>query len=70
VARISPESLTARDHTVARAVQEVADDHGVTCSQVAIACAVRCRPKHLIALDDMRGALEQWRDWTRRWAAT
>ena len=35
--RISPESLSARDHAVARVVQQVADELGVTCSQVAIA---------------------------------
>jgi aryl-alcohol dehydrogenase-like predicted oxidoreductase len=35
--RIDPASLTPRDHQAARAVQEVADELGVTASQVAIA---------------------------------
>ncbi len=35
--RVAPESLSARDHTAARAVQNVADELGVTASQVAIA---------------------------------
>jgi aryl-alcohol dehydrogenase-like predicted oxidoreductase len=35
--RLTAESLSARDHTVAKAVQDVADDLGATPSQVAIA---------------------------------
>ncbi|MEU7748198.1 aldo/keto reductase [Nonomuraea sp. NPDC049158] len=35
--RLSAESLSARDHAIARAVQDVADDLGATPSQVAIA---------------------------------
>ncbi|WP_329081956.1 MULTISPECIES: aldo/keto reductase [unclassified Streptosporangium] len=35
--RVDPGSLTARDHAVARAVLEVADELGVTAAQVAIA---------------------------------
>ncbi|ETK37908.1 aldo/keto reductase [Microbispora sp. ATCC PTA-5024] len=35
--RVDAASLSERDHAVARAVQEVADELGVTCSQVAIA---------------------------------
>ncbi|GLW06852.1 oxidoreductase [Microtetraspora sp. NBRC 13810] len=37
VTRVDPGSLTSRDHTVARAVREVAGDLGVTAAQVAIA---------------------------------
>jgi aryl-alcohol dehydrogenase-like predicted oxidoreductase len=35
--RVAPDSLGARDHAAARAVQEVADELGATASQVAIA---------------------------------
>ncbi|MEV4266626.1 aldo/keto reductase [Kribbella sp. NPDC049584] len=35
--RLAPESLSARDHAVARVVQDVADELGATPSQVAIA---------------------------------
>lgn len=35
--RLAPESLSARDHAVARVVQDVADELGTTSSQVAIA---------------------------------
>jgi aryl-alcohol dehydrogenase-like predicted oxidoreductase len=47
--RVSPESVTARDHAVAQSVQDVADDLGVTCSQVAIAWTrARSRAVHPI----------------------
>ncbi|RZU13990.1 aryl-alcohol dehydrogenase-like predicted oxidoreductase [Kribbella rubisoli] len=40
--RLAPESLSARDHAVARVVQDVADELGTTSSQVAIAWTM-CR---------------------------
>ena len=40
--RLAPESLSARDHAVARVVQDVADELGATPSQVAIAWTM-CR---------------------------
>lgn len=47
--RAAPESLSGRDHAAARAVQDVADELGVTAAQVAIAwtCA-RSRAVHPI----------------------
>jgi aryl-alcohol dehydrogenase-like predicted oxidoreductase len=42
--RLSPESLSARDHAVARVVQDVADDLGATPSQVAIAWTMSRSP--------------------------
>ncbi|NUP00144.1 MAG: aldo/keto reductase [Nonomuraea sp.] len=47
--RLSPESLSARDHAVAGVVKEVADDLGATPSQVAIAWTmIRSRAVHPI----------------------
>lgn len=47
--RIAPESLGAREHAAARAVQEVADEVGATSSQVAIAWTrARSRAVHPI----------------------
>ncbi|MCT9932019.1 aldo/keto reductase [Planotetraspora sp. A-T 1434] len=47
--RLNAESLSARDHAVARVVQDVADDLGVTPSQVAIAWTMsRSRAVHPI----------------------
>jgi len=47
--RLNAESLSARDHAVARVVQEVADDLGATPSQVAIAWTMsRSRAVHPI----------------------
>jgi aryl-alcohol dehydrogenase-like predicted oxidoreductase len=47
--RVAPESLSARDHAAARAVQEVADGLGATAAQVAIAWTyARSRAVHPI----------------------
>lgn len=47
--RVDPESLGARDHAAARAVQEIADELGATASQVAIAWTwARSRTVHPI----------------------
>jgi aryl-alcohol dehydrogenase-like predicted oxidoreductase len=47
--RLAPESVSVRDHAAARAVQEVADELGVTASQVAIAWTrARSRTVHPI----------------------
>ncbi|WP_406314054.1 aldo/keto reductase [Streptosporangium sp. NBC_01639] len=43
-ARLSPGSVSERDHAVARAVQEVADEMGATPSQVAIAWTMSRSP--------------------------
>ncbi|GAA3142106.1 aldo/keto reductase [Planomonospora alba] len=64
--RISPESLGPREHAVARAVQEVADESGATPSQVAIAWTrARSRVIHPIIgarsveqLNDNLGAID------------
>ncbi|MFC4063064.1 aldo/keto reductase [Planomonospora corallina] len=64
--RISPDSLGSREHAVARAVQEVADESGATASQVAIAWTrARSRAIHPIIgarsveqLDDNLGATD------------
>ncbi|WP_189243999.1 aldo/keto reductase, partial [Planobispora rosea] len=64
--RVSPESLGPRDHAVARAVQEVADELGATPSQVAIAWTrARSRAVHPIVgarsteqLKDNLGAID------------
>jgi aryl-alcohol dehydrogenase-like predicted oxidoreductase len=42
--RLAPESLSSRDHAVARVVQDVADELGVTPSQVAIAWTMSRSP--------------------------
>jgi aryl-alcohol dehydrogenase-like predicted oxidoreductase len=42
--RLAPESLSSRDHAVARVVQDVADELGVTPSQVAIAWTMNRSP--------------------------
>ncbi|TDW70566.1 aryl-alcohol dehydrogenase-like predicted oxidoreductase [Kribbella pratensis] len=42
--RLAPESLSARDHAVARVVQDVADELGATPSQVAIAWTMSRSP--------------------------
>lgn len=42
--RLAPESLSARDHAVARVVQDVADELGATPSQVAIAWTMNRSP--------------------------
>lgn len=65
--RVSPESLSERDRAVARAVDEVADELGVTSSQVAIAWTrARSRAIHPIVgartveqLRDNLGALDR-----------
>lgn len=64
--RVAPESVSARDHAAARAVQEVADELGVTASQVAIAWTrARSRAVHPIIgarsveqLEDNMGAID------------
>ena len=64
--RIAPESLSAREHAAARAVQEVADEVGATPAQVAIAWTrTRSRAVHPILgprsteqLEDNLGALD------------
>ncbi|MFF5212951.1 aldo/keto reductase [Streptosporangium sp. NPDC000396] len=64
--RVSPDSISEHDHAVARAVQKVADDLGVTASQVAIAWTMaRSRAVHPIIgvrtveqLKDNLGALD------------
>jgi aryl-alcohol dehydrogenase-like predicted oxidoreductase len=64
--RVTPDSLSARDHAAAKEVQEVADELGVTPSQVAIAWTrARSRAIHPIIgartvsqLKDNLGALE------------
>lgn len=46
---VAPESASARDHAAARAVQEVADEPGITASQAAIAWTrARSRTVHPI----------------------
>lgn len=65
-ARLASESLSAREHGAARAVQEVADDVGATPAQVAIAWTrARSRAVHPILgastaeqLEDNLGALD------------
>src|SRR3954468_13330299 len=42
--RLAPESLSAKDHAVARVVQDVADELGLTSSQVAIAWTMSRSP--------------------------
>ncbi|MDQ3763680.1 MAG: aldo/keto reductase [Actinomycetota bacterium] len=64
--RVAPESLSAREHTAARAVQEIANEVGATPSQVAIAWTrVHSRAVHPILgvrtaeqLKDNLGALD------------
>ncbi|MFB4289784.1 aldo/keto reductase [Nonomuraea sp. ATR24] len=66
VTRINPRSLGARDHTVAQAVQEVADEIGASPAQVAIAWTrARSQAVHPILgartaeqLNDTLGALD------------
>ncbi len=64
--RVDPRSVSARDHAAARAVLEVADELGVTASQVAIAWTrARSRAVHPIVgartveqLEDNLGAID------------
>ncbi len=57
--RVAPESLSARDHAAASAVQDVADELGVTAAQVAIAwIRARSRAVHPIIGASSVGQLE------------
>jgi aryl-alcohol dehydrogenase-like predicted oxidoreductase len=58
--RVAPESISERDHAVARAVQEVADELGATSSQVAIAW-IRARSPAVHPIVGAR-SVEQLRD--------